>query len=407
MDSRILAGITAFLLGSTSLPVWAAGEIGQPAPQLAVSAWAKGGPVDMAAGKGKNIYVIEFWATWCGPCKANIPHLTRMQRHFKDKGVTFIAISSERPQTVKSFVDQMGSKMDYAVAADKNNSMSRAYMDAFGIRGIPHAFIVDRDGRIAWHGDPRDEMEAVIERMVANSYNTTLAAETDRATRLGREYFTLVQKINKTNNREEKRKLERQARQIGDTLIKSAQNNPDALYDFCWNLVLRPNGDYQDLELAALAAEAAYRATAQRPTDRARKLMHDYLRTVQAGVPETQPETARLAQLSESVLRDGDPKVLNDFAWALLIGSTLKHRDFDLAVRMAREASTATSEQDAAILDTYSLALFVTGKRDLAIATMEKAMAVNKDSVLRERLEKMMAQYRAAPVSPSMIPTRN
>ena len=68
-------------------------ELGDPAAPLQIAEWVKGKPVDLAADKGKKIFVVEFWATWCGPCRASIPHLTEMQKKFKDKNVVFIGVS--------------------------------------------------------------------------------------------------------------------------------------------------------------------------------------------------------------------------------------------------------------------------------------------------------------------------
>src|SRR5437773_620495 len=86
-------------------------ELGMSAPALNVAEWVKGQAVNLNAGKGRIIYVVEFWATWCPPCRASIPHLTELQKKFKDKGVTFIGISDETVSVVKPFVNKMGVKM--------------------------------------------------------------------------------------------------------------------------------------------------------------------------------------------------------------------------------------------------------------------------------------------------------
>ena len=88
---------------------WAA-QLGDPAAPLAIKEWIKGNPVNVK--DGKNIYVVEFWATWCPPCRRSIPHLTEIQKKFKDKGVVVVGISDEAPATVKPFVQKMAGEMD-------------------------------------------------------------------------------------------------------------------------------------------------------------------------------------------------------------------------------------------------------------------------------------------------------
>ncbi|MEW6159787.1 MAG: TlpA disulfide reductase family protein, partial [Verrucomicrobiota bacterium] len=60
-------------------------KLGNPAPKLQTGKWVQGEPVKEFE-KGK-VYVVDFWATWCGPCKATIPHLNELYQKFKDKGL--------------------------------------------------------------------------------------------------------------------------------------------------------------------------------------------------------------------------------------------------------------------------------------------------------------------------------
>src|SRR5262245_40618322 len=112
---RILLSLAAGLIGTARL---FAAELGDPATPLDIQEWVKGTPVALAAGRGKTIHLVQFSATWCPPCRASIPHLTELQKKFKDKGVVFIGVSDEASDVVKKFVEKMGDKMDYTVAID-------------------------------------------------------------------------------------------------------------------------------------------------------------------------------------------------------------------------------------------------------------------------------------------------
>lgn len=141
-------------------------KVGDAAPALEVTEWVKGEPVKLADGKGEKVYVVEFWATWCPPCRRSIPHLTELQRKYKDRGVVIVGVTMEDPGEVKPFVEDMGAKMDYTVAVDGEQKAANAYMMAAGVQGIPHAFVIDKEGKIAWHGHPMDEaFEAKLEEL--------------------------------------------------------------------------------------------------------------------------------------------------------------------------------------------------------------------------------------------------
>lgn len=152
-------------------------KIGDKAPDLKVE-WIKGTPVE-SFNSGK-LYVIEFWATWCGPCKSAMPHLSEMARQYRDK-VTFIGVNIwEKVKTgqqyesvypaVKSFVTNMGDKMDYNVAAEKNDLyMSTNWMKASGENGIPASFLV-KDGKVIWIGHPIN-LDSTLLEVFAGTYD--------------------------------------------------------------------------------------------------------------------------------------------------------------------------------------------------------------------------------------------
>jgi len=152
-------------------------NIGDHAPVLQSAKWLKGTPVPQFE-KGK-LYVVEFWATWCGPCKENIPHLTEMARKYKDK-VSIIGVDiwenakpgEGDPMTrVTKFVRDKGSVMDYIVAADgADDTIANTWMKAAGEQGIPCSFIVDKEGNVVWIGHPA-KMQNALEQVVAGTYD--------------------------------------------------------------------------------------------------------------------------------------------------------------------------------------------------------------------------------------------
>ena len=83
-------------------------DLGDPAPALQVAEWIKGAPVDFKTGKGKNVYVLDFWATWCAPCRMSMPHLTELQQKYKSNGLVIVSISDEHPRLIEAFTKQIG-----------------------------------------------------------------------------------------------------------------------------------------------------------------------------------------------------------------------------------------------------------------------------------------------------------
>jgi thiol-disulfide isomerase/thioredoxin len=147
-------------------------KVGDKAPALSIEEWIKGDEVKKFE-EGK-VYVVEFWATWCPPCRESIPHLTQLQKEYKDKGVTVIGVaSSERGSdkgskltTLKKFVGEKKETMAYRVAYDDDRSMSRDWMQPAGQNGIPCAFVVGKDSKIAWIGHPMEGMDDAVKKAV-------------------------------------------------------------------------------------------------------------------------------------------------------------------------------------------------------------------------------------------------
>ncbi len=88
-----------------------------------------------------KVYIIDFWATWCGPCRLSIPFLKRLYGELRDKGLVVIGIGLDSEPALRSFAEQM--EIDYPVLVGTREIAIR-----YKIRGIPTMFIVDKKGKI-------------------------------------------------------------------------------------------------------------------------------------------------------------------------------------------------------------------------------------------------------------------
>ncbi|KAF9927924.1 hypothetical protein FBU30_002762 [Linnemannia zychae] len=101
-----------------------------------------------------KVVVLEFWATWCGPCRQSVPHLSELQRKYKDVDVTIVGTTNEQDESkIRAFVQE--NSMDYIVIMDKNQSLHAKVFQPSGARGIPYAAIIVNN-RIQFAGHPMD-----------------------------------------------------------------------------------------------------------------------------------------------------------------------------------------------------------------------------------------------------------
>lgn len=148
--------------------------ISDPAPALYVKEWVKGDAITRFE-KGQ-VYVLEFWATWCVPCIAAMPHMSKLAYEYKGD-VTFIGVNIyEKPETtladIHQFVEKMWDNMSFHVAVDDNKRMVENWIIAADEKdsGIPRTFVVDGEGRLAWVGHP-SKLDAVLGDIVDGSWD--------------------------------------------------------------------------------------------------------------------------------------------------------------------------------------------------------------------------------------------
>jgi thiol-disulfide isomerase/thioredoxin len=129
--------------------------VGQPAPEISAKEWInRKAPLTLASLRGK-VVLLEFWATWCGPCVQGIPHLNELQRKYPGKSFQLLTFVEEGHQTMDKFLKRI--PVEYPIGLESTT------LEDYGISGIPHAFVLNQAGRIVWHGHPGEpEMEKAI-----------------------------------------------------------------------------------------------------------------------------------------------------------------------------------------------------------------------------------------------------
>lgn len=318
--------------------------LGDTAPAIQVAEWVQGNPV--ARFEPGQIYVVEFWATWCGPCKVAIPHLNELSREYSGgegkPAVQFIGvsvwenISEDEPYWVPKFVKEMGDKMTYTVAADlvktsdEPGPMAKTWMEAAGQRGIPTAFIVNREGRIAWIGSPF-AIDKPLAEIVAGKWDIEAAAKK----------YALEMR------------LEGVTAKIRKEITKAKKEK-----DFAGALRLLDE---------AVAKEAALEPTFG---------LERYFLLLE--VQRTSDAATYGQRLVSQILADNASQ-LNYLAWTIVDPrGKWKQGDYALAVQAAERAVKLLEGKDASTMDTLGLALFKVGQVERAIEVQERAVALAK-----------------------------
>lgn len=162
-------------------------KVGDAAPEFKVTQWFKGDPVTMDANK---TYIVECWATWCGPCIAAFPHLSEVAKANKDK-ITVVGVNvweKKTPDEVKTFVEGQGEKMSYNVAADGDGVIANNWLKAAGQNGIPCAFIVHK-GKINWIGHPNGLNQELLDSILDGSFDVAAYAKAKEKEAAAGNYF--------------------------------------------------------------------------------------------------------------------------------------------------------------------------------------------------------------------------
>ena len=299
--------------------------IGDKAPQTALKVVK--GKFDGKFEQDK-VYVVEFWATWCGPCKTSMPHLTKLQKEYKDKGVTIIGVSDEAEGTVTDFIGKgdWPEKTQYTIAIDDNRKTSTNYMRAAGQNGIPTAFIVGKSGLVEWIGHPMS-MDTPLAEIVAGTYDR----ESAKARIAKEQAFELE-------------------------MQKAQQKMMAAFQAQDWDELMSV--------LDGLKEQAPKEMIPQI------QMQQFTVMSSMANLPE------RADAIATEIIADhaDDAQMMNALAWTIATDPRIQQPNLEIALKAANAGVKASNGEDPSVLDTLATVQAEMGDFSAAIKTEEKAL---------------------------------
>ena len=325
--------------------------VGDNAPALTIDHWVKGDSVD--GFNDGQVYVVEFWATWCGPCVYGMPHVSDLQDEWGDK-VKIIGVTSEKEtKIVTDFLEKTNSsdglvnddRMRYTVAVDPDRTTSNVYMKAAGQNGIPTAFIVDGSGKVAWIGHPMS-MDDPLKQVVEGNWDIAAAAK------------------------EFKLEAEREKQWSAFVMVyREAMANDD------WDGVIEAIDSFSD----------EFGSTPSLQNMKFEALLNN----------GSYDEAYVIADEMTADSWD-DAMALNSIAWNNVDSMPEEHRNIEFALKVATRANTLTKGKDPMILDTLARVYWERGDIYKAIAWQTKAVQNTKDGEpMSDSIRATLDEYKA------------
>lgn len=315
-------------------------NVGDPAPPLEDVVWLAGDPAPSY--EEGQIYVLDFWATWCGPCIQSMPHLRELQEQYEDEGVHVIGVAiwpRSRGTTPAQFIanpPNFVGEITWSIAEDIERQTADAYMKAAGKSGIPTAMVVDRSGKLAWMGHPM-ALDEPLAQIVSGEFS------------------------------------------IEAELLKGEIQKSAAARD--WEKVVSQIDELIDLQPSAAKDWGPSKYV----------ILANYI-----GNKDKASEWGQ--ELASKHLKD-DAQGLSNLAWKIADPKTstpAEDRDLDLAMEASSRAVELSERQNADFLDTLARVYAWHNEFDKAIGAQEEAIALTTDKATRDIYMTSLAEYVAA-----------
>ena len=137
----------------------------EPAPDFTLPTFPDDAKISLQDFKGRVVY-LDFWATWCPPCRKSFPWMDEMHARYNDAGLTIIAVSVDKKrELIEEFIKKMEPK--FTIASDPGGDVARDYR----LRGMPSSYLIDRNGQLVethmgFRNKDKAKMEAAIQSLL-------------------------------------------------------------------------------------------------------------------------------------------------------------------------------------------------------------------------------------------------